>query len=72
MFCYQCEQTAQGTGYTQMGVCGKQAEISDLQDLLLHLTKGISQYAYQASLLGKQDPEVNHYVVESLFTTITM
>lgn len=71
MFCYQCEQTAQGTGCTQMGVCGKQAETSDLQDLLLHLAKGISQYGYQASLLRKQDPEVNHYVVESLFTTIT-
>lgn len=71
MFCYQCEQTANGTGCTQVGVCGKDAVTSDLQDLLLYLTKGISQYAYEASLLGKQCPEVNHYVVESLFTTIT-
>ena len=71
MFCYQCEQTAQGKGCTQFGVCGKDGMTSDLQDLLLYMTKGISQYAYLAGIKGKKSLDVDHYVVESLFTTIT-
>lgn len=71
MFCYQCEQTAGGKGCDQMGVCGKDAMTSDLQDLLLYLTKGISQYAYRAAELGARDVGVDRYVVENLFTTIT-
>ena len=53
MFCYQCEQTAQGKGCTQVGVCGKDGVTSDLQDLLLYMAKGISQYAYLAGVKGK-------------------
>ena len=48
MFCYQCEQTAKGTGCNVMGVCGKSAEVSDLQDLLIHAAKGIAMYAHRA------------------------
>lgn len=71
MFCYQCEQTAQGKGCTQIGVCGKDGDTSNLQDLLLYITKGISQYSYLAGAKGKRNAHVDHYVVESLFTTIT-
>ena len=42
MFCYQCEQTANGKGCTSFGVCGKDAETAALQDLLIHACKGIS------------------------------
>ena len=35
MFCYQCEQTAAGTGCTKVGVCGKQSQVAALQDLLV-------------------------------------
>jgi hydroxylamine reductase len=71
MFCYQCEQTAKGTGCTTFGVCGKSPEVSDLQDLLIHITKGISMYAHRARVLGAKDPEVDSFVLEALFTTVT-
>jgi len=71
MFCYQCEQTAKGTGCTALGVCGKSPEVSDLQDLLIHVTKGVSMYAHRARALGVKDPEVDSFVLEALFTTVT-
>lgn len=71
MFCYQCEQTAKGTGCTAFGVCGKSPEVSDLQDLLIYVTKGISMYAHRARALGVKDPEVDSFVSEALFTTVT-
>lgn len=70
MFCYQCEQTASG-GCTQVGVCGKDAETAALQDLLLHATKGISQYANRLRALGVRDLEADRFTLETLFTTVT-
>ena len=43
MFCYQCQETARKTGCTVKGVCGKNEEVSNIQDLLIYVTKGISQ-----------------------------
>jgi len=71
MFCYQCEQTAKGTGCSVMGVCGKDSSTATLQDLLLHITKGLGVYAHRARELGSTDPEVNAVTSEALFTTIT-
>lgn len=71
MFCYQCEQTAKGEGCTKFGVCGKDPEVSALQDLLVHAAKGISMYAHRAGLLGAHDHDVDLFVVEALFTTVT-
>lgn len=71
MFCYQCEQTARGTGCNVVGVCGKSAEVSDLQDLLVHAAKGIAMYAHRARGLGSVDREIDRFVVEALFTTVT-
>ena len=71
MFCYQCEQTAKGTGCTVQGVCGKDAETAALQDLLLHATKGLSMYAHRARQLGVADREVDVFTVEALFSTVT-
>ncbi|NMC32508.1 MAG: hydroxylamine reductase [Veillonellaceae bacterium] len=71
MFCYQCEQTAKGTGCDVFGVCGKDPKTAALQDLLLHVAKGISMYAHRAALLGAQDSAVDKYVIEALFTTVT-
>ncbi len=71
MFCYQCSETAKGTGCTVKGVCGKDPETSSLQEVLLQVTKGISQYAHQARKLGIVDHEIDVFVVESLFTTVT-
>ncbi len=71
MFCYQCEQTAKGTGCTVQGVCGKDETCAILQDLLLYATKGIAQYAHRAHALGATHPAVNAFTVEALFATIT-
>ena len=71
MFCYQCEQTAKGTGCTVRGVCGKEPETASLQDLLLYATKGISMYAYRLRELGIADSEIDQFVIEALFTTVT-
>ncbi|MEI6970356.1 MAG: hydroxylamine reductase [bacterium] len=71
MFCYQCEQTAKGTGCTRFGVCGKDPEVAALQDLLVHSAKGISMYAHRARKLGARDRDIDVFVVEALFTTVT-
>jgi len=71
MFCFQCEQTAQGKGCTAGGVCGKRPETAALQDLLIHVAGGVSQYAHRAAALGSRDPEVDVFVVEALFSTVT-
>jgi len=71
MFCYQCEQTAKGSGCTQFGVCGKDPEVAALQDLLIHAAKGISMYAHRAGRLGQRDHDVDVFVVEALFSTVT-
>ncbi len=71
MFCYQCEQAAKGTGCTKVGVCGKDSETAALQDLLLYATTGIAQYAHRAAELGYQEREIDVFVVEALFTTVT-
>ena len=71
MFCYQCEQTAQGKGCTAFGVCGKDPKTAALQDLLVHATEGVAQYAHRAAALGARDREVDVFVVEALFTTVT-
>ncbi|MFH1037640.1 MAG: hydroxylamine reductase [PVC group bacterium] len=71
MFCYQCEQTAKGTGCTVGGVCGKTPETAALQDLLVHAVKGIGWYAALGAAAGKRDPEVNEFIVRALFSTIT-
>jgi hydroxylamine reductase len=71
MFCFQCEQTARGTGCIDLGVCGKDPTTAALQDLLVHAAKGISQYAHRAALLGARDRAIDVFVIEALFTTVT-
>ena len=72
MFCFQCQETARGTGCTVAGVCGKSAEVAAMQDLLVYVTKGLSFVATRLREEGKTIPaEVNHLVTVNLFTTIT-
>ena len=71
MLCYQCEQTAKGTGCTVRGVCGKPPEVAALQDLLVHAIKGIAMYAHRARQLGACDAEVDAFVHEAAFATLT-
>lgn len=71
MFCYQCEQTAKGTGCNQFGVCGKDPRTAALQDLLVYAAKGISMYAHRAAELNARDASVDRAVLECLFATVT-
>ena len=71
MFCYQCEQTSKGTGCTLLSACGKDAPTAALQDLLIHATKGIASFASRARALGKKDREINAFVLEAVFATVT-
>ncbi len=71
MFCYQCEQTAGGKGCEKFGVCGKDPHTAALQDLLFYTAKGVARYAHRANELGEKNINVDHFVVEALFTTVT-
>lgn len=72
MFCYQCEQTANGKGCTRLGVCGKTPEIANLQDLLIYQVKGISCYGKVLSELGHSiEKAVIAFIESVLFTTLT-
>jgi hydroxylamine reductase len=71
MFCYQCEQTANGTGCTKIGVCGKPAEVASLQDLLLYTLKGLSQVSIEAGKKGIKNEKVSEFILEGAFSTLT-
>ena len=71
MFCFQCEQTSKGTGCNEFAVCGKDEETARLQDLLLHATKAVAQYAHRARAFGATDPVVDRFILRGLFLTVT-
>jgi len=71
MFCYQCEQTAKGTGCTVQGVCGKQPDVAALQDLLLYTLMGLSQVAVEGRKVGVSNDAVNVFTVKAAFSTLT-
>ena len=71
MFCFQCQEAAKNTGCTVSGVCGKTPDVANLQDLLLFLCKGISHYSVRLRKMGEESAEVNKFVTDSLFMTIT-
>ena len=71
MFCFQCEQAAKGTGCTVVGVCGKQPDVAALQDLLVFTLKGIAFWADKARANGVKDQEIDRFMIDGLFTTVT-
>ena len=71
MFCYQCQETAMGTGCTLKGVCGKTAEVANLQDLLLFVVRGIAVYNEHLRKQGEPSQEADKYIYDALFATIT-
>ncbi len=72
MFCFQCQETAKGTGCTIQGVCGKKAETSRWQDLLLGVARGVAAISDALRSAGiKTNQEVGDYIVDALFATIT-
>ena len=71
MFCYQCEQTSKGEGCQTLGVCGKDETTATLQDLLIHVIKGVAMYAHRAAKLGASDPEIDAFTIKAIFSTLT-
>jgi len=71
MFCYQCSQTAKGTGCTIRGTCGKVPTVARLQDNLIFAMKGIAAYLYHAKELGYEDPEIDAFLNRGFYSTFT-
>ncbi len=71
MFCFQCQETAKGTGCTIAGVCGKNEKVANMQDLLIYVLKGISIYSTKSRELGIENEVANKFVFDGLFMTIT-
>jgi len=71
MFCYQCEQTANEKGCTQIGVCGKSPEVAALQDLLIYTLKGLSQVAIESRKHEITDEKADIFTCKALFSTLT-
>jgi len=71
MFCFQCEQTSRGKGCTTFGVCGKNPEVAALQDLLIYLIRGLSQLGLEGKKVGIKDEQLDSFICEATFTTIT-
>ena len=71
MFCFQCQETAKGSGCTVRGVCGKTPDVANLQDLLLFLLKGIAHYRVQLRALKAVDHSADQFILDGLFMTIT-
>lgn len=71
MFCYQCQETAKGTGCTIAGVCGKKEDTAGLQDLLVYTLKGLAVVAEEAKKQHKLDPAIGLFICQSFFATIT-
>lgn len=72
MFCFQCQEAAKGEGCTIKGMCGKEGDTADLQDLLIYNLKGIAVIANKARAAGVNVPEkTGLFIAQGLFTTIT-
>lgn len=71
MFCYQCQETAMGTGCTLKGVCGKTSEVANLQDLLLFVVRGIAVYNEHLRKNGHPSEQADKFIYDALFITIT-
>lgn len=71
MFCYQCSQTARGTGCTIKGVCGKEPTVARLLDNIIFAAKGITAYLYHARELGFSAPEIDAFLEKAFYATFT-
>ena len=71
MFCYQCQEAAAGKGCTKVGMCGKTADLAALQDLMIYSLKGISELGVKADEIGMDLKDLDRFIIEGLFMTIT-
>ena len=71
MYCNQCEQTAKGVACTNIGVCGKNAQVADLEDVLIYALCGLSLFANEARKKGIVDDALDRFTMEAVFSTLT-
>jgi hydroxylamine reductase len=71
MFCYQCQETNKNQGCTIAGVCGKKSDVAELMDLYIHIMRGISVFNLDFKKTDKSTDEVDKFIVDGLFSTIT-
>ncbi len=71
MFCYQCQEAAKNEGCTVRGICGKEPETADLQDMLIYAVKGCAWCADQLDDWKSVQPDLGLFIVRSLFASIT-
>ena len=72
MFCFQCQETAGNKGCMFGGVCGKKPETANLQDLLIYVTKGLSEITTRLRSEDKEVPAaIDRLITTNLFMTIT-
>ncbi len=71
MYCNQCEQTAKGIACTTIGVCGKKEEVADIEDLLIYALCGMSLFAAEARKKDIVDSDMDRFVMEAIFSTLT-
>jgi hydroxylamine reductase len=71
MFCYQCQEALKNVGCKVLGVCGKTADVANLQDLLVYLLKGVAFWGKQGRAIDVNDEKIDMFVVQALFSTIT-
>ncbi|MCI5113788.1 MAG: hydroxylamine reductase [Candidatus Electrothrix sp. AX1] len=71
MYCNQCEQTAKGSACTTVGVCGKNEEVADLEDVLIYALCGMSLFAHEARQQGIIDEAIDRFTMEAIFATLT-
>ncbi len=71
MFCFQCQEAAKGSGCTVKGVCGKTADESNLQDLLVFALKGVSLFSTTAREAGIARDNIDKFITKALFATVT-
>ena len=71
MFCNQCQEAMHGNGCASISVCGKTPQTSNLQDLLIHMLKGLSAYHHEAKKLGKSSKVIDAFITDGLFMTIS-
>jgi len=71
MFCNQCEQTVKGVGCEKVAPCGKNGEVADLQDLLVHAVQGLALFAAEGRKRGIVDEAADLFTLEAIFATLT-
>ena len=71
MFCFQCQETAKGTGCILSGVCGKTPEVANMQDVRVCVVRGIAVYNQALRKDGRSSARADKFIFDALFTTIT-